>query len=227
MVGLIGAMAVELEQLKAQMENLREEKIGMDVLYTGTLFGQEVVLAVCGPGKVNAALCAQSMILRHHPRWILNLGVAGAGEAGVSIGDMVVASCTVQHDMDTSPLGDPVGYISGLGCVEMPCDAALCAALADAAARAGIEVRRGLVASGDQFIASAEQIARIRAHFDAQAAEMEGGAIGQVCTANGVPFAVLRAISDGGNEEAKMSYPQFVQRASERSVRILMEYLQA
>ena len=97
MVGLIGAMAVELEQLKAQMENLREEKIGMDVLYTGTLFGQEVVLAVCGPGKVNAALCAQSMILRHHPRWILNLGVAGAGEAGVSIGDMVVASCTVQH----------------------------------------------------------------------------------------------------------------------------------
>lgn len=67
MVGLIGAMAVELEQLKAQMENLREEKIGMDVLYTGTLFGQEVVLAVCGPGKVNAALCAQSMILRHHP----------------------------------------------------------------------------------------------------------------------------------------------------------------
>ena len=124
-------------------------------------------------------------------------------------------------------LGDPVGYISGLGCVEMPCDAALCAALADAAARAGIEVRRGLVASGDQFIASAEQIARIRVHFDAQAAEMEGGAIGQVCTANGVPFAVLRAISDGGNEEAKMSYPQFVQRASERSVRILMEYLQA
>lgn len=109
MVGLIGAMAVELEQLKAQMENLREEKIGMDVLYTGTLFGQEVVLAVCGPGKVNAALCAQSMILRHHPRWILNLGVAGAGEAGVSIGDMVVASCTVQHDMDTSPIGDPGG----------------------------------------------------------------------------------------------------------------------
>ena len=120
-----------------------------------------------------------------------------------------------------------VGYISGLKRVEMPCDAALCAALADAAARAGIAVRRGLVASGDQFIASAEQIARIRAHFDAQAAEMEGGAIGQVCTANGVPFAVLRAISDGGNEEAKMSYPQFVQRASERSVRILMEYLQA
>ena len=121
MVGLIGAMAVELEQLKAQMENLREEKIGMDELYTGTLFGQEVVLAVCGPGKVNAALCAQSMILRHHPRWILNLGVAGAGEAGVSIGDMVVASCTVQHDMDTSPIGDPVGYVSKIGLVEIPC----------------------------------------------------------------------------------------------------------
>lgn len=226
-IGIIGAMDVEVETLRSRMEGAKLETVSGMQFAQGRLAGCDAVVAVAGVGKVSAAMCAQTLILRYQPDVVINTGVAGGIGPDLKVLDVVLATAVVQHDMDTSPLGDPVGYISGLGCVEMPCDAALCAALADAAARAGIEVRRGLVASGDQFIASAEQIARIRAHFDAQAAEMEGGAIGQVCTANGVPFAVLRAISDGGNEEAKMSYPQFVQRASERSVRILMEYLQA
>lgn len=226
-IGIIGAMDVEVEALRSRMEGATLETVSGMQFAQGRLAGCDAVVAVAGVGKVSAAMCAQTLILRYQPDVVINTGVAGGIGPDLKVLDVVLATAVVQHDMDTSPLGDPVGYISGLGCVEMPCDAALCAALADAAARAGIAVRRGLVASGDQFIASAEQIARIRAHFDAQAAEMEGGAIGQVSTANGVPFAVLRAISDGGNEEAKMSYPQFVQRASERSVRILMEYLQA
>ena len=97
MVGLIGAMAVEVEGLMAQMEGRTEKRIGMDTFVTGRLFGQEAVLAVCGPGKVNAALCAQSMILAFHPDWVLNLGVAGAGDEDVSIGDMVMppARCSM------------------------------------------------------------------------------------------------------------------------------------
>ena len=87
MVGLIGAMAVEVESLMAQMEDREEKRVGMDTFVSGRLFGQEAVLAVCGPGKINAALCAQSMIANFHPEWVLNLGVAGAGEEGVSIGD--------------------------------------------------------------------------------------------------------------------------------------------
>ena len=83
MIGLIGAMPVEVEQLMGLLENRKEEKIGMDTFVSGVLFGQEAVLAICGPGKVNAALCAQSMILRYQPEWVLNLGVAGAGEEGV------------------------------------------------------------------------------------------------------------------------------------------------
>ena len=223
MVGLIGAMAVELEQLKAQMENLREEKIGMDVLYTGTLFGQEVVLAVCGPGKVNAALCAQSMILRHHPRWILNLGVAGAGEAGVSIGDMVVASCTVQHDMDTSALGDPLGLISGVNKVQLPADSDLCGQLSACATVLGIRTETGVIASGDQFISSAERKDAIIRTFGAIACE--GAAIGQVCYVNRVPFCVLRAISDSADGSSHMDYPTFVGMAAEQSVKLLRTFL--
>ena len=106
MIGLIGAMAVEVEGLMACLTDREETRIGMDCFVSGRLFGQEAVLAVCGPGKVNAALCAQSMILHFHPEWVLNLGVAGAGEAGVSIGDMVIATAAVQHDMDVTALGD-------------------------------------------------------------------------------------------------------------------------
>ena len=123
MYGLIGAMSVEVEALMAQLEDRQEKKIGMDVFVSGKLFGKEAVLAVCGPGKVNAALCTQSMILHYQPEWILNLGVAGAGDTSVSIGDMVVATAAVQHDMDTSPIGDPVGLVSKINLVEIPCAA--------------------------------------------------------------------------------------------------------
>ena len=108
MIGLIGAMDVEIESLEAMLEDRRDISVGMDHFSVGKLFGHEAVLAVCGPGKVNAALCAQSMITRFHPEWILNLGVAGSGSPEVGIGDMVIATAAVQHDMDTSPIGDPV-----------------------------------------------------------------------------------------------------------------------
>ena len=153
MIGLIGAMAVEVEGLMARMENRAERRIGMDTFVSGKLFGQDAVLAVCGPGKVNAALCAQSMILAYHPEWVLNLGVAGAGDEDVSIGDMVIATCAVQHDSDTSPLGDPVGLVSKVNLVEFPCDEGLGSRLERAARRLdGVRVHRGVIATGDQFI---------------------------------------------------------------------------
>ena len=150
MYGLIGAMSVEVEALMAQLENRQEKKIGMDVFVSGRLFGKEAVLAVCGPGKVNAALCAQSMILHYQPEWILNLGVAGAGDTEVSIGDMVIATAAVQHDMDTSPIGDPVGLVSKINLVEIPCDDKLRAKLVKAASRVeGVNVHEGIIATGE------------------------------------------------------------------------------
>lgn len=222
MIGLIGAMAVEVEALMGKLEDRREERIGMDTFVSGRLFGQEAVLAVCGPGKINAALCAQSMILHYKPQWVLNLGVAGAGEAGVSIGDMVIADCAVQHDCDTSPLGDPVGLVSKINLVELPCDAKLADRLERAALALGdVKVHRGVIATGDQFIHSGDVRSRIHGLFQAKAVEMEGGAVAHACYAHGVPCGVLRSVSDQADGHSTMDYPTFVQLAAAHSQKVV------
>ena len=218
MIGLIGAMAIEVEALMEKLTERREERIGMDTFVSGRLFGQEAVLAVCGPGKVNAALCAQSMILHYHPEWVLNLGVAGAGDTAVSIGDMVIASAAVQHDVDTSPIGDPVGMVSKINLIEIPCDAALRARLLKAASSlTDVKVCEGVIATGDQFINDGGVRARIHERFHAMAVEMEGGAVAQACFMHGVPCGVLRSISDQANGQSEMDYPTFAAMAAKHS----------
>lgn len=226
MIGLIGAMAVEVETLMARVAEPRETICGMDRFVSGILFGQEAVLAVCGPGKVNAALCAQSMISLFHPSWILNLGVAGAGEEDVGIGDMVVATCAVQHDMDTSPIGDPVGMVSKINLVEIPCDASLRAMLVKAAGQVpGVTVHEGVVATGDQFICDGERRARIHRLFGAKAVEMEGAAVAHACYMWGVPCGVLRSVSDQANGESTMDYPAFTRLAASHSEQVVERLL--
>lgn len=222
MVGLIGAMSVEVEALMDQLEDRQERRIGMDVFVSGKLFGKDAVLSVCGPGKINAALCAQSLILHYHPEWILNLGVAGAGDTTVSIGDMVIATAAVQHDMDTSPIGDPVGLVSKINLVEIPCDASLRARLVKAASAVqGVKVHEGVIATGDQFINSGEVRSRIHRLFNAKAVEMEGGAVAHACYAHGVPCGVLRSISDQADGRSDMDYPSFTKLAARHSQQVV------
>lgn len=226
MVGLIGAMAVEMEVLIDQVEGRQEKRIGMDVFVSGKLFGQDAVLAVCGPGKINAALCAQSMILHYHPAWILNLGVAGAGDEHVSIGDMVVATAAVQHDCDTTAIGDPVGLVSKLNLVELPCDKALRVRLVQAASiLTDAKVHEGIVATGDQFIGNGQVRSRIHNQFKAKAVEMEGGAVAHACYMHDVPCGILRSISDKANGESEMDYPTFVKLAASHSTRVVEQLL--
>ena len=226
MYGLIGAMSLEVEALMARLEDRCEKKIGMDVFVSGKLFGKDAVLAVCGPGKVNAALCAQSMILHYQPEWILNLGVAGAGDATVSIGDMVVATAAVQHDMDTSPIGDPVGLVSKLNLVEIPCDETLRGKLVRAASAVeGVNVHQGIIATGDQFIHSGDIRSRIHDLFRAKAVEMEGGAVAHACYAHGVPYCVLRSISDQADGHSDMDYPTFAAMAARHSQQVVENLL--
>ena len=226
MYGLIGAMSVEVEALMAQLEDRREQRIGMDVFVSGRLFGKDAVLAVCGPGKINAALCAQSMILHYHPAWILNLGVAGAGDTSVSIGDMVIATAAVQHDMDTSPIGDPVGLVSKINLVEIPCDEILRARLVKAAAGVeGMKVHEGIIATGDQFIHSGDVRSRIHDLFGAKAVEMEGGAVAHACYVHGVPCGVLRSISDQADGHSNMDYPTFTKLAASHSQQVVERLL--
>jgi adenosylhomocysteine nucleosidase len=147
--------------------------------------------------------------------------VAGTLSDKLSVGDIAVADDVVQHDMDTSPLGDPVGLISGLNMVHMPSDTALADAVCAAIEKTGGNWLRGTIASGDVFVADAAKKTYIRDNFGAIACEMEGAAIGHVCTVNHVPFVVIRAISDGGNEDSPMDYPTFVKIAAARSADVV------
>ena len=221
MIGIIAAMNVEMESLRSYMENTEEETISGIRFVRGMLEGQEVVTAVCGIGKVFAALCAQTMILRYAPEAIINTGVAGTLTNALGIASIAVSSAVVQHDMDTSPLGDPKGLISGINVVEIPADAQLGGKILACAKEMGVNAVSGVIASGDQFVASAERKDFITGQFGAIACEMEGAAIGQVCYVNKVPFCVLRAISDSADGSSHMDYPQFVKLAAEQSVSLM------
>lgn len=221
MIGIIGAMESETAAIIRSMEQAEEQVISGVRFVRGNWCGKEVVVATAGVGKVFAALCTEAMILTYHPDCIINTGVAGALDSALEIMDVVIAEQVVQHDMDTSPLGDPIGMISGINKVELPADEKLIKAFAQAAETVGAKAICGVVASGDQFIAEQQKKDWIRSRFNASCCEMEGASIGHVCYVNNVPFAVLRAISDGASEEAVMDFPTFVQKAAKQSIEIL------
>lgn len=223
-IGIIAAMKIEAEGLIAHMTEAVTETISGITFTAGKLGGKSCVVAVCGIGKVFAALCAQTMILRYQPSLIINSGVAGSLSSSLQIGSIAIASTLVQHDMDTSALGDPVGLISGINVVHLPCDKASSDRLADCAEKEAIPYQRGTIASGDRFLSENESKNWIAHTFDAIACEMEGAAIGQVCYVNTVPCAVMRAISDGGDEDAAIDYPTFMRMAAERAVRVLLRF---
>ena len=227
MIGIIGAMESEVCTLIASMQEKQERTICGITYYTGSLCGKDVVLARAGIGKVNAALCAQTMILTFSPSLIINTGVAGAISPKLKVGDGVIATSLVEHDMDTTPVGDPMGLltIAGENIVEIPTSKEAQVSLAAAAKEVGLNTLLGMIATGDQFIATPEQKAHIKSHFDAVACEMEGGAIAHACYGAKVPCAVLRAISDTADGKSHVDYPTFVKAAAQKSAQVVMAFL--
>lgn len=219
--GIIAAMQKEAAGLLEKMQDKTETVIGGVTYTAGTLRGHTAVAAVCGVGKVFAALCAQTMILRFAPQCIINTGVAGSLSTALSIGDLVIADGAVQHDMDTSAIGDPVGMLSGINRIVLPTDRALTERLKAAAAAVGAVAHGGIVATGDRFVADAAEKRRIVDTFGAVACEMEGGAVAQACFVNGVPFALVRAISDDASGKAQVDYPVFADAAAKNSIALL------
>jgi len=221
-IGIIGAMSVETEGLIAEMTDKKTHTVS-GVTYTeGTLCGRDVVVATSGVGKVFAAICAEAMILRFGVDALLNTGVAGGLSSMLEVGDVVVADSVVQHDMNTTALGDPKGLISGIDVVKIHADKHLLKALCEATAELDYNGIVGTVASGDLFVTKQKTKDNLIADFDAVACEMEGAAIGHVAFVNNIPFAVLRAISDGGDG---MEYSEFVPLAAKTSVAITKEFL--
>ena len=221
MIGIICAMQIEADGLIALCENTEQtQKYGM-TFTRGTLHGKELVIVVCGIGKVNAAMCTAVLINDFQPALVINSGVAGAVSPAVTIGDLVIGTKAVEHDMNTTPLGDKQGEVSFPNGKVMyfECDKAaarlleaVCGGIADT------KTARGVIASGDIFISDRSQRLRLNDRFGAVACEMEGAAIGHVCYCCGVPFVILRAISDDINENKGMDFVRFCAMAAEKTV---------
>lgn len=227
MIGIICAMKIEADAIRDTIQNPKTEFISGIEFTHGTIHEKEVVLAVCGIGKVFAAVCAEAMILRYKPTLLLNSGVAGTLTPSLSIGDIAVATALVQHDMDTSPLGDPVGMVSGINKIYFEADKAAVDGLCAAAARVGAKTLCGTIASGDQFLADHAKKQYIAKTFDAVAGEMEGAAVAHVAYINKTPFAVLRAISDSASGDAQMEYAEFCRLAASRSHAIIGAFIES
>jgi adenosylhomocysteine nucleosidase len=222
-IGIIGAMDAEVNNLISELEDHTESTVGSVLFHRGRLYGKEVVIAKCGIGKVFAALCAEAMIITYAPRLIVNTGVGGAIKEGISVTDVAVAEKLVQHDMDTSAIGDPKGLVSGVNMIYFPTDERACEIVCRAAERIGVRSHRGIIASGDLFVSTSEEKKRIASEFSASVCEMEGAAIGQVAFVNNTPVCVIRAVSDSADEGSSMDYMEFLPIAAKNSTEITLE----
>ena len=227
MLGIIGAMDEEVARLKEMIDGLQvTDKCGMS-FYKGQIEGTDVVVVKCGVGKVNAAMCTQSLIDMYGVSAIINTGIAGSLDADIDIGDIVLATDTVEHDMDVSALGYEPGVIPDTELSVFKTSDELLKIAQDSvdAANIGVKVFTGRVVSGDQFIWSKDKKKWLVETFGGRCAEMEGAAIGHVAALNKVPYLVVRAISDKADDSAEMDYPTFAAKAIENSVNMMTEII--
>jgi adenosylhomocysteine nucleosidase len=225
-IGIIGAMDAEVRGIISKLDFHKTEKVGGIEFHTGNLFEKKVVIARCGVGKVFAALTAEAMIIKYSPDLIVNTGVAGGLDSSLATADIVAAEKLCQHDMDTSPLGDPKGFVSGIEKIFFDSDARALDILSSSGNELGITVKRGTVATGDVFVADDMTRQRIISDFGASACEMEGAAIAQAAYVNGVPFVVVRAISDGANGDSVMDFPTFLGVAAKKSEALTLSLIE-
>ena len=221
--GIIGAMDPEVTSLQESLTDPKSEIIADMKFVSGKLGQTEAVIVKCGMGKVNAGICAHTLIQKYGCTKIINTGVAGSLDNRIDIGDIVVSTEAVQHDFDVSVIGFQKGEVPYTGLVAFPSDPALHdeAVKAVKATAPEINVFEGRVCSGDQFIASSEQKNKILETFGGLCCEMEGGAIAQVCYLNHTPYVILRAISDKADHSEEMSFEQFAETAAKRCAAIV------
>ncbi len=228
MIGFICALGIEVEGIVKMMKKTDKRTMAKIAFYRGEIFGKEVVCCECGIGKVNAAMSTQLMIALYSPDVIINSGIAGSISGKIHIGDIVISDDCVQHDMDGTEMGDPLGQVQFNDEVRtyFPADKPTADKLAAACETLdGISVFRGRIASGDAFIASHERRQKIADNFSAIACEMEGAAVGCVCYRNDIPFAILRSISDDFNNNELVDYFEFRAAAAEHSIKVIREFI--
>ncbi len=225
MIGIIGAMEEEVNQLKAAMEEVSvESRASMD-FYRGRLSGREIVVVRSGIGKVNAGICTQILTDLYGVTAVINTGIAGSLQAQIDIGDIVLSTDTLQHDMDVAAFGYPAGQIPRMDTLAFQADEALIECAEECCKRVNPDIKtfRGRVVSGDQFVADKEKKEWLTDMFGGFCTEMEGAAVGQAAYLNGIPFLIVRAISDKADNSASMDYPAFEAKAIAHTVALMKE----
>lgn len=222
-IGIIGAMDLEVDALKEKLTDVRvTTKAKMD-FYEGTLNGAPVVVVRCGIGKVNASLCVQILADLFAVTHVINTGVAGSLNAELDIGDILISKDAVHHDVDVRVFGYALGEVPQMGVREFPADAQMAQKAVELCAQVNpeIHVRLGRVVSGDQFISDSAVKEHLIADFQGDCAEMEGASIAQGAYLNGLPFLIIRAISDKADHSAEMDYPTFERAAAQHSAKLV------
>ena len=224
-IGIIGAMDLEVDQLKSEMTVTQiVTKANMD-FYEGTLNGASVVIVRCGIGKVNAALCVQILADVFAVTHVINTGVAGSLNAKLDIGDILISKDALHHDMDVTVFGYKLGEVPQMGFREFLADERLANLAKDACEKVNPDVTAviGRVVSGDQFISSKEVKEKLITEFQGDCAEMEGASIAHGAHLNNLPFVIIRAISDKADDSAEMDYPTFEAAAAKHSAALVKE----
>lgn len=220
-LGIIGAMQIEVELLVEKLENRREAEHAGSTYYEGTLEGLDVVVVQCGVGKVNAAISAQVLCSCYGVTHLVNTGIAGSLDAALDIGDLLISRDAVYHDFDCTAFSYPHGKVPGMDVVAFPADETMIARAQAAAETVHPgHVVLGRVASGDQFVCSAQQKEDIITLTQGQCTEMEGAAIAQTAYRNHIPFVIIRAISDKADGSAEMDYPTFERLSAHRCAEV-------
>ena len=223
MIGIIGAMDEEVAMLKEKLTEVQvETKAAMD-FYKGKLEGKDVVVVRSGIGKVNAAMCAQILADIYHADHVINTGIAGSLKAEINIGDIVLSTDALQHDMDATGFGYEPAEIPLMGKKTFEADASLRSLIAETCREVNPEIGvfEGRVVSGDQFISDGDVKERLVRMFAPYCTEMEGAAIAQAAWLNQIPFVIIRAISDKADGSAHMDYSEFEAKAIEHTVRLV------
>ena len=223
-LGIIGAMEEEVAQLKEKMTELNIVTKASMEFYDGLLLGKPVTVVRSGIGKVNAGCCTQILADLFHVDCVINTGIAGSLDASIDIGDIVLCTDAVQHDVDAVAFGYELGVIPRMPVSFFPADDKLRAAAKMLCEKVNpeIHVHEGRVATGDQFIADKTKKDFIVNNFAAKCTEMEGAAIAQAAYNNNLPFLIIRAISDKADNSAQMDYPTFEKQAIEHTVKLML-----
>ncbi|MEC0226885.1 5'-methylthioadenosine/adenosylhomocysteine nucleosidase [Paenibacillus alba] len=227
-LALIGAMNEEIERLVSQMSDVRETVKAGITFREGTYLGKQAVVCKTGVGKVNAAVTTQILIDSFQVEAIIFTGVAGALDPELNIGDLVISSECMQHDMDVTALGFPRGIIPYEAKSVFEADAKLVQlAVASGEKLFASKVKKGRVLSGDQFIASRDAVASLHQELGGVCVEMEGASVAQVCSMNAVPYVVLRSMSDKADGSAHVNFAEFTVLASENSYKMVEEIVKS